>query len=41
MDFTDIIKFFNEMSERHDLDTVLMEANTLVNNLHQLLHDVY
>merc|ERR1740128_639129 len=39
MDFTDIIKFFNEMSERHDTEVVIGEAKHLLNSLHTLVHE--
>ncbi|XP_023324524.1 small G protein signaling modulator 2 isoform X2 [Eurytemora carolleeae] len=39
MDFTDIIKFFNEMAERHQTDLVLAESKQLLNSLRNLVHD--
>ena len=39
MDFTDIIKFFNEMAERHHTDLVLTESKQLLNSLRNLVHD--
>ncbi|VDK65816.1 unnamed protein product [Anisakis simplex] len=37
MDFTDVIKFFNEMAERHDVDTLLDSARTLLERLQALI----
>ncbi|XP_066982127.1 small G protein signaling modulator 1-like isoform X2 [Macrobrachium rosenbergii] len=39
MDFTDIIKFFNEMAERHDAKTVLQTARHLVTQLQTLIEN--
>ncbi|XP_046443942.1 small G protein signaling modulator 1-like isoform X2 [Daphnia pulex] len=39
MDFTDIIKFFNEMAERHDTKTILQLARDLVLQLQVLIGD--
>ncbi|XP_069188005.1 small G protein signaling modulator 2 isoform X6 [Procambarus clarkii] len=39
MDFTDIIKFFNEMAERHDAKTVLHTARNLVLQLQTLIEN--
>ena len=33
MDFTDIIKFFNEMAEHHDEQEILETARDLVNQM--------
>ncbi|CAG0890499.1 unnamed protein product [Cyprideis torosa] len=37
MDFTDIIKFFNEMAERHDAQAILKLARNLVSQLQTLI----
>ncbi|KAG9510439.1 Small G protein signaling modulator 1, partial [Fragariocoptes setiger] len=37
MDFTDTIKFFNEMAERHDADKILVLAKDLVHQVQQLV----
>ncbi|XP_047248641.1 small G protein signaling modulator 2 isoform X2 [Girardinichthys multiradiatus] len=37
MDFTDIIKFFNEMAERHDVQLVLRMARELVHKVQSLM----
>ncbi|KAF0291052.1 Small G protein signaling modulator 1 [Amphibalanus amphitrite] len=39
MDFTDIIKFFNEMAERHDAKAVLSMARDLVTQLQTLIEN--
>ena len=39
MDFTDIIKFFNEMAERHDDEDVLETARELVDQLRDISLD--
>ena len=39
MDFTDIIKFFNEMAEKHDAAQILDLARTLLAKLHSILAD--
>ncbi|XP_078680002.1 small G protein signaling modulator 2-like isoform X12 [Branchiostoma floridae x Branchiostoma belcheri] len=39
MDFTDIIKFFNEMAERHDAKAVLKRARELVFELQSLIEN--
>ncbi|XP_037796152.1 small G protein signaling modulator 1-like [Penaeus monodon] len=39
MDFTDIIKFFNEMAERHDAKIVLHTARNLVLQLQTLIEN--
>ncbi|XP_045467342.1 small G protein signaling modulator 1-like [Harmonia axyridis] len=39
MDFTDIIKFFNEMAERHNSQSVLKMARDLVLQLQQLIEN--
>jgi len=39
MDFTDIIKFFNEMAERHDDGDVLESARELVDQLREIALD--
>ncbi|KAM4719926.1 small G protein signaling modulator 1 isoform 2-T2 [Anableps anableps] len=39
MDFTDIIKFFNEMAERHDVPKVLMKARELVHQVQTLIEN--
>ncbi|CAG7826966.1 unnamed protein product, partial [Allacma fusca] len=39
MDFTDIIKFFNEMAERHDAKIILQIARTLVLQLQTLIEN--
>ncbi|XP_041826649.1 small G protein signaling modulator 1 isoform X2 [Melanotaenia boesemani] len=39
MDFTDIIKFFNEMAERHDIPQVLMMARDLVHKVQTLIEN--
>ncbi|KAM8829026.1 small G protein signaling modulator 1 isoform 2-T2 [Spinachia spinachia] len=39
MDFTDIIKFFNEMAERHNVPRVLMMARDLVNKVQTLIEN--
>ncbi|XP_054600296.2 small G protein signaling modulator 1 isoform X1 [Nothobranchius furzeri] len=39
MDFTDIIKFFNEMAERHDVPRVLMKAQDLVHKVQTLIEN--
>ncbi|XP_037089913.1 small G protein signaling modulator 1-like [Pollicipes pollicipes] len=39
MDFTDIIKFFNEMAERHDAKAVLGMARDLVTQLQTLIEN--
>ncbi|EDV23756.1 uncharacterized protein TRIADDRAFT_57273 [Trichoplax adhaerens] len=41
MDFTDIIKFFNEMAERHNMNAVLNEARTLVAKVQNLIDTKY
>merc|ERR1719376_516066 len=37
MDFTDIIKFFNEMAETHDAQKILRRARSLVSELQQMI----
>uniref|UniRef100_A0A665WUB9 Small G protein signaling modulator 2 n=1 Tax=Echeneis naucrates TaxID=173247 RepID=A0A665WUB9_ECHNA len=37
MDFTDIIKFFNEMAERHDVQHILKVARELVHRVQSLM----
>ncbi|XP_038160556.1 small G protein signaling modulator 2 isoform X3 [Cyprinodon tularosa] len=37
MDFTDIIKFFNEMAERHDVQLILRIARELVHRVQSLM----
>lgn len=37
MDFTDIIKFFNEMAERHDVQHILKIARELVHKVQSLM----
>ncbi|KAK3737452.1 hypothetical protein QZH41_008338 [Actinostola sp. cb2023] len=39
MDFTDIIKFFNEMAERHDAKAALQKARTLINKVQELIRN--
>ncbi|XP_072311580.1 small G protein signaling modulator 1 isoform X2 [Eucyclogobius newberryi] len=39
MDFTDIIKFFNEMAERHDMPKVLNMARDLVHKVQLLIEN--
>ncbi|XP_067862164.1 small G protein signaling modulator 1 [Heptranchias perlo] len=39
MDFTDIIKFFNEMAERHDIKQVLKLARDLVHKVQKLIEN--
>ena len=39
MDFTDIIKFFNEMAEKHDGPTILGIARELVHQLQTVIAD--
>uniref|UniRef100_UPI0037E73790 small G protein signaling modulator 1 n=1 Tax=Semicossyphus pulcher TaxID=241346 RepID=UPI0037E73790 len=39
MDFTDIIKFFNEMAERHNVPQVLMMARELVHKVQTLIEN--
>ena len=39
MDFTDIIKFFNEMAERHDEEDILDCARDLVEQLSDIALD--
>ncbi|XP_071479414.1 small G protein signaling modulator 1-like [Diadema antillarum] len=39
MDFTDIIKFFNEMAERHDAKAVLKIARELVHRVQSLIEN--
>jgi len=39
MDFTDIIKFFNEMAECHKVEDVLLIARDLVMQLHTMLEN--
>ncbi|XP_019937177.2 small G protein signaling modulator 1 isoform X1 [Paralichthys olivaceus] len=39
MDFTDIIKFFNEMAERHDVSQVLTMARDLVHKVQTLIEN--
>uniref|UniRef100_A0A8C5DIT9 Small G protein signaling modulator 1-like n=1 Tax=Gouania willdenowi TaxID=441366 RepID=A0A8C5DIT9_GOUWI len=39
MDFTDIIKFFNEMAERHNVSQVLMMARDLVHKVQTLIEN--
>ncbi|XP_034047630.1 small G protein signaling modulator 1 isoform X2 [Thalassophryne amazonica] len=39
MDFTDIIKFFNEMAERHNVPHVLMMARELVHKVQTLIEN--
>ncbi|XP_031553392.1 small G protein signaling modulator 1-like isoform X2 [Actinia tenebrosa] len=39
MDFTDIIKFFNEMAERHDAKTALTVARSLVIKVQDLIRN--
>uniref|UniRef100_A0A8C4S5C0 Small G protein signaling modulator 2 n=1 Tax=Erpetoichthys calabaricus TaxID=27687 RepID=A0A8C4S5C0_ERPCA len=39
MDFTDIIKFFNEMAERHDVQLILQIARNLVHKVQTLIEN--
>ncbi|XP_076833490.1 small G protein signaling modulator 2 isoform X3 [Brachyhypopomus gauderio] len=39
MDFTDIIKFFNEMAERHDVQHILRVARELVHKVQMLIEN--
>uniref|UniRef100_A0A4W4HU24 Small G protein signaling modulator 2 n=1 Tax=Electrophorus electricus TaxID=8005 RepID=A0A4W4HU24_ELEEL len=39
MDFTDIIKFFNEMAERHDVQHILRVARELVQKVQMLIEN--
>ncbi|KAJ8280949.1 hypothetical protein GJAV_G00061390 [Gymnothorax javanicus] len=39
MDFTDIIKFFNEMAERHDVQRILQIARELVHRVQTLIEN--
>lgn len=39
MDFTDIIKFFNEMAEKHEAVQVLDMARQLVSTLQTMMSD--
>ncbi|XP_006641120.2 small G protein signaling modulator 2 isoform X1 [Lepisosteus oculatus] len=39
MDFTDIIKFFNEMAERHDVQQILRLARELVHKVQTLIEN--
>uniref|UniRef100_A0A336LLF9 CSON010949 protein n=1 Tax=Culicoides sonorensis TaxID=179676 RepID=A0A336LLF9_CULSO len=39
MDFTDIIKFFNEMAERHDAQSVLKLSRSLVHQLQTIIEN--
>ncbi|XP_030633162.1 small G protein signaling modulator 2 [Chanos chanos] len=39
MDFTDIIKFFNEMAERHDVQQILQLARELVHKVQTLIEN--
>ena len=39
MDFTDIIKFFNEMAERHDEVEILVTAREMVNQMKKIALD--
>ena len=39
MDFTDIIKFFNEMAEHHDEEEILHTARDMVNQMKSIVMD--